>query len=815
MSSQGELGGPVTQQAGALPSPGAAPVGSGVTSISVNGGALLTGAVALTIVTSAIAGVGIGVSAASGAVTFTNTGVTSIVAGTGVTISGPTGAVTVNATAAGAINGADQVLFANAAGTLYTTETPTATNFFQYANAATTATLGITKSVLARFSAHYSDTTGAAGLVLNGDLVGGAQFAIVSYGPTALSTTLGFNNAGNIFLVGNVNTSGAPNMYIGLSSGAGSVLTVVGVGASIITQATVNSNFIVGTGADVASVKFSVDPTKTVAAAAGAIWDGVLTTAAVLTLSGATTTTTEVKEIHFTHPTITSASAQTITTASTVKIGGAPVATAAGGATPTITNKWALWVAETVAADSPVRIDSRLRLGGGIAPSDIATNPVNALELGVQLPVFNGGGTCISIGSSAASQFSGLQIGQDATHNGLVYWQYNASAGSGTFNVGTVGVNNQLYLTGSIVNLQNSGGTGPGQINAWGWVTVVPTRTVASAGAGAWNGFIVNAATLTLTGSVTTNEIAFTRIQQPTITDASAVTVTDAASFIIDGQTIAGGSVTITNNYAFLLKSGRTKLIPTRSVVAAAGAVWNGFNVGAATITLTGATTPVTELATSRFEVGTITAASAVATTTAATVVIDGAPAAAGSATIGTSLQIYAKAGLNRYRGATANASEDICQIYSPAQGGGTFNADQKWILWGVDGVSGCTSRIGVVGAWGEAGDLQNYQLNYRSLSHTFLNVAGDTAWLSLTGTAFLVAAGIKIGFFGAVPVVQPTVGANVNNVVASGTTGQFDDFTNGTVYATDYANLHATVSQLCRTATQLTVAVRALGAGA
>ena len=53
------------------------------------------------VVTSAVAGTGIGVSAATGAVTFSNTGVTSIVAGTNVTISGSTGAVTINATGGG------------------------------------------------------------------------------------------------------------------------------------------------------------------------------------------------------------------------------------------------------------------------------------------------------------------------------------------------------------------------------------------------------------------------------------------------------------------------------------------------------------------------------------------------------------------------------------------------------------------------------------------------------------------------------------------------------------------------------------------
>lgn len=49
-------------------------------------------------VTSAVAGSGIGVSAATGAVTFTNTGVTGLIAGAGITVSGATGAVTVSST---------------------------------------------------------------------------------------------------------------------------------------------------------------------------------------------------------------------------------------------------------------------------------------------------------------------------------------------------------------------------------------------------------------------------------------------------------------------------------------------------------------------------------------------------------------------------------------------------------------------------------------------------------------------------------------------------------------------------------------------
>jgi hypothetical protein len=49
-------------------------------------------------VTSIIAGGGIGVSSATGAVTISNTGVTGIVAGSNITVNGTTGAVTINAT---------------------------------------------------------------------------------------------------------------------------------------------------------------------------------------------------------------------------------------------------------------------------------------------------------------------------------------------------------------------------------------------------------------------------------------------------------------------------------------------------------------------------------------------------------------------------------------------------------------------------------------------------------------------------------------------------------------------------------------------
>jgi hypothetical protein len=69
---------------------------AGGTGISTAATAVDTLTVTNTGVTSNVAGAGIGVSGATGAVTITNSGVTSIVAGTNVSISGATGAVTIN-----------------------------------------------------------------------------------------------------------------------------------------------------------------------------------------------------------------------------------------------------------------------------------------------------------------------------------------------------------------------------------------------------------------------------------------------------------------------------------------------------------------------------------------------------------------------------------------------------------------------------------------------------------------------------------------------------------------------------------------------
>ena len=63
------------------------------------------------------------------------------------------------------------------------------------------------------------------------------------------------------------------------------------------------------------------------------------------------------------------------------------------------------------------------------------------------------------------------------------------------------------------------------------------------------------------------------------------------------------------------LAASRLQVVASKSVVAAAGAVWDGINFAASTLTLTGATTPVTTLNFFNIAAPSITAASAVVTT--------------------------------------------------------------------------------------------------------------------------------------------------------------------------------------------------------
>ena len=136
------------------------------------------------------------------------------------------------------------------------------------------------------------------------------------------------------------------------------------------------------------------------------------------------------------------------------------------------------------------------------------------------------------------------------------------------------------------------------------------------------------------TGAITTQRDFI--VQARTYAFAAASTVTTGATLAITGAPIAGANATITNPLTLWVQGGSSQFVTTQSVASAAGAKWDGLSVGASTLTLTGATTPVTTLSLVTLATPSISAASAITISTAATLTIAGAPTGigAGPATI-------------------------------------------------------------------------------------------------------------------------------------------------------------------------------------
>lgn len=185
------------------------------------------------------------------------------------------------------------------------------------------------------------------------------------------------------------------------------------------------------------------------------------------------------------------------------------------------------------------------------------------------------------------------------------------------------------------------------------------------------NDFLVNAHTNTITGAITTQR--FNWFRQPTITAASALTVTTAATLAIEGAPIAAGSATIGDALALWVQSGATKLDGSLDVnssgnridgSAVTGGIYAltivpGNHAGVAnevsTILIVGNTATISaSYATQRFSLfrqNTINAASSLTVTTGATLAIEGAPIAAGSATITNAYAFWVQAGRIRVDG--------------------------------------------------------------------------------------------------------------------------------------------------------------------
>lgn len=138
--------------------------------------------------------------------------------------------------------------------------------------------------------------------------------------------------------------------------------------------------------------------------------------------------------------------------------------------------------------------------------------------------------------------------------------------------------------------------------------------------------------------------------------------------------------------------------------------------------------------------------------------------------------------------------------------------ADNTWRITDASGTNtsgaNLTIRTGLGTGTGASGYLA-----------LVVGVGGASGTSPSTPTVVLkadgAAAGGRIGFFGATPAAQQTVGALTNNVTSGGTDGTLDNWTDLTLYMNDAAAIRNAIYQLGRTVAQLTTTVRALGLGA
>ncbi len=350
----------------------------------------------------------------------------------------------------------------------------------------------------------------------------------------------------------------ATNTGLQLAANGGIITFTTTSGLLEVARFTSNLNTCIGTQTDNAATRLRVDPSKTVASATSAVWDGIDSIASTLTLSGSTavTTATGVNAAVFRAPTISAASALTVTSAATLVVGGAPIAAGAGPAT--ITNAYAFWVQ-----------GGQSRFDGRIVVAKTAGSAGNtATVFGDVLNSNTGAPQQVEFGNTSGS--SNLIVGQSNGANIAFQWVYNATPSSAYGQLVTFGYSNQLKLDASYLPLQSQStknvGIGPSITDVGPSVLRIDaSKSLASATSATWDGVDHIASTLTLTGSTaitTATGVNANVFRAPTLSAASALTVTNAATVVITGAPIAGGAgpAAITNSFALWVQGGGIRL---------------------------------------------------------------------------------------------------------------------------------------------------------------------------------------------------------------------------------------------------------------
>lgn len=285
-------------------------------------------------------------------------------------------------------------------------------------------------------------------------------------------------------------------------------------------------------------------------------------------------------------PTYAFVGASTITTATTVSIGGAPTA----GANATITTALALNV-----------VSGLTRLGGGVTIVGDLTQATGAVSLAANaassLTTSSGALTmtsaaaatwstaagALTLTSAAAATWSTTAGILTLSGNGGVTCVSGLAAGSASTdfiynstNTRTAGklvdVQNNtssrftIDFLGSVIHTQTAQATGTPV--TWQSTAGAHTNLTASTEVSDIN-FNLARTVQWATGALATQRAVV--IQAPTYAFVGATTVTNAATLAISGPPIAGTSATLTNTYSLWLQSGDIALAGGRVVFTAAG----------------------------------------------------------------------------------------------------------------------------------------------------------------------------------------------------------------------------------------------------
>jgi hypothetical protein len=484
-----------------------------------------------------------------------------------------------------------------------------------------------------------------------------------------------------------------------------------------------------------------------VAAALGAAWNAVNFPASTLTLTGGPASATAVAQVHVGAAVINGAG-NTVTDAYNVLFDAAPAGTA------TITRGWSLGAA------GAVQFGAGLVLGASLSPpteSDLVVengatvvSQANTGRLGYRTSTqqffvsANGGGYVPLLMGPAAGGFTqgsvpfGSATGTLIQNNPNFFWD-NTNFRLG---IGVTSPTATLQIVQPIVNAAV-----PSAFVLTGGAHTAITSANEDIGAN----FNFSATKQWATGSIATQrEVLF---QAPTYSFVGTSTITTAATVAISGAPIAGANATLTNPLAFWVQGGSSQFIGTQSVVSATGAKWNALSVGTSTLTLTGATTPVTALSLVTLAAPSVSAASAITIATAATLTIAGPPAGvgAGPATLTNPLallvasgnsQFSNNVGINTTIGAVTSL-EVVTGVSTSTAGNSTFPGTIKITNNGID----TTNAVGGL-EWQYDVGGSGFKIGVVSGTSSLAVFKRDfsTAWTQMFGFKSNGNAGIPVG---------------------------------------------------------------------